>query len=150
MSKDPIHIYGRDINPEKIFLIKPYDPIVLDLRTLPYEDINSVLVLARRPFRMLARRPVRLLAAMLGFHYLPDDNLAVNPRMQTTVEAHSGTNFDALHYRSIMKVTYHGVTRRHMLQTPPEDVQAILQIDARRASLGMQPPLVKRAHFPLL
>lgn len=129
VSRDPIRIYGRDINPDKIFLIKPFDPRVFDLQALPYDDINSVLVVARRPFRLLARRPVQLLAAALGFHYLPADNLAINPRMQATVDAHasvSATDRDTPP-RSLLRIAYHGVTRSHILMTPREDLQAILR-----------------------
>jgi len=87
MNHTSVHIYDRDVDPVKIFLIKPFDPGMFDPGHLPYDDLNATLIVARRPFRLIARRPVKMLAELLGFHYLEKDNIAVNPRMKVTIES---------------------------------------------------------------
>ncbi len=145
MNHTSVHIYDRDVDPVKIFLIKPFDPGMFDPGHLPYDDLNATLIVARRPFRLIARRPVKMLAELLGFHYLEKDNIAVNPRMKVTIESCLADSCAGLRPqpRSLLTISYHGITHRHRLTTAPEEALASIVGDG--AQIHPQNPNLRRS-----
>jgi hypothetical protein len=129
-----ITINGQSLDSSKIVYIKPY--VLLDMRKFRHQDIKSTVVLMCRPFRLTAERSAEHLALSLGFHYLPEDGVAVNPRFEATVEPFTALNdkdkYSWQHAQSRLTLRTRGFVHRQPLKTAPDELRAILASPPRR------------------
>ena len=138
MTREPIFIYDRNIKITHILAIEPYKPPIDPAREI-WDDLNSAVLLTRRPHRLPARRDPEALAQQLGFFYLPLDRIGLNPECRIVVEPFAPKDeMDILRFpNAATRLTLNrtGFKRTLMLKTDPATVSRIV------SAMPLRPPV---------
>lgn len=103
------------------------------------------MLLTRRPHQLAARRDPKLLSQHLGFHYLPIDNVALNPLYQISVELVSAGDKLLERYpqgRTKVTLSRSGLKRILFVKTDPDQLNDILASTPQRCPIF---DLIKRS-----